>query len=126
MGASVAAHTLWGFRRTPMMRHVASRLEEDMVASGQCTSAGSTTRRQIDRVATPIRPCGGAALVDTSVAAAARYTAVAHSGLERGGAGAADLQRSGGKSAPAAAKSRGGGAGAEMGGREDACANEHF
>jgi hypothetical protein len=38
---SVAAHTLRGFCRTPRVHQVAARVEEDMVAGGQCTAAAA-------------------------------------------------------------------------------------
>jgi hypothetical protein len=44
-GASVAAHTLRGFRRTPRTCQVVTRLEEGIVAIGQ----RSMKHRQIDR-----------------------------------------------------------------------------
>jgi hypothetical protein len=68
---------------------------------GQCTAAGSTACRQIDQGAAPNLPCRGAALAVPSVVVvvAAWFTMAARLGHTWGGAGVADLQRSGGKSA---------------------------
>jgi hypothetical protein len=58
-------------------------------------AGGALDGSQEEGGAAPNQPCGGAALVDLSVAAPTQYIAVARSGLARGGVGEEDLRRGG-------------------------------
>jgi hypothetical protein len=102
------------------VRHVASQVDEDMVASGQRTAAGSTTRRQ--KSSEPRRR------IDVAEARSLQTRRRRRLGSPWGSARAGKRECGGSGRriySAAAAKLHGGGTGAEMGGREVAGANEY-
>jgi hypothetical protein len=106
-------HTLREFGRTPRVRHVESRLEEDIVVGARDSKRREARRRINCAEAWTLYP-----LVAAAVAAPARYSAVESLRLARGGAGEADLRHGGDverwrQNGAASEKSRGGGAGRE-------------